>query len=182
MMVSCNNHQRILARQPRYGLRKLGVGVASVLLSTSFWLGMTSNVRADTNPTPAGIQANSGVGVPANDQQQPLTNAASNPAAASAAATSTSKSLTPTRAIDDQVGQGITVTNHTITEAAGDKDTGNPGTVTLHLDLTVPAAEVIQLQNGDYINVKLGLPYTTADGQQEVFSYGAINGNSQVPL
>ena len=87
-MVSCNNHQRILARQPRYGLRKLGVGVASVLLSTSFWLGMTSNVRADTNPTPAGTQANSGVGVPANDQQQPLTNAASNPAAASAAACS----------------------------------------------------------------------------------------------
>lgn len=182
MMVSCNNHQRILARQPRYGLRKLGVGVASVLLSTSFWLGMTSNVRADTNPTPAGTQANSGVGVPASDQQQPLTNAASNPAAAPAAATSTSKSLTPTRAIDDQVGQGITVTNHTITETAGDKDTGNPGTVTLHLGLTVPAVEVIQLQNGDYINVKLGLPYTTADGQQEVFSYGAINGNSQVPL
>ena len=64
MMVSCNNHQRILARQPRYGLRKLGVGVASVLLSTSFWLGMTSNVRADTNPTSAGTQANSGVGCP----------------------------------------------------------------------------------------------------------------------
>ena len=99
MMISCNNHQRVLARYPRYGLRKPGVGVASVLLSTSFWLGMTSNVRADTNPTPAGTQANSGVGVPANDQQQPLTNAASNPAAASAAATSTSKSLTPTRSI-----------------------------------------------------------------------------------
>ena len=160
MMISCNNHQRVLARYPRYGLRKPGVGVASVLLSTSFWLGMTSNVRADTNPTSAGTQANSGVGVPANDQQQPLTNAASNLAATLAAATS----LTPTRAIDDQVGQGITVTNHTITEAAGDKDTGNPGTVTLHLDLTVPAAEVIQLQNGDYINVKLGLPYTTAGG------------------
>jgi hypothetical protein len=64
MMISCNNHQRVLARYPRYGLRKPGVGVASVLLSTSFWLGMTINVWVDVNPTPAGTQANSGVGCP----------------------------------------------------------------------------------------------------------------------
>lgn len=42
----------------------------------------------------------------------------------------------------DQVDQGVTVINHTITEAAGDKDTGNPGTVTLHLGLTVPVADL----------------------------------------
>ena len=64
MMVSCNNHQRVLARYPRYGLRKPGVGVVSVLLSTSFWLGMTINLWVDVNPTPAGTQANSGVGCP----------------------------------------------------------------------------------------------------------------------
>ena len=37
-------------RVPHYGLRKLSIGVASVLLSTSFYLGASQLVvKADTN-------------------------------------------------------------------------------------------------------------------------------------
>ena len=54
-MVSKNNTQWRLQheaqRRPHYGIRKLSVGVASVLLSTTFYLGMTSVAHADTaNP------------------------------------------------------------------------------------------------------------------------------------
>ena len=51
-MVSKNNTQWRLQheaqRRPHYGIRKLSVGVASVLLSTTFYLGMTSVAHADT--------------------------------------------------------------------------------------------------------------------------------------
>ena len=54
-MVSKNNTQWRLQHEaqqrPHYGIRKLSVGVASVLLSTTFYLGMTSVAHADTaNP------------------------------------------------------------------------------------------------------------------------------------
>lgn len=52
-MVSKNNfqqHQQAVAdRVPHYGIRKLSVGVASVLLGTTFYMGMSGNVvHADT--------------------------------------------------------------------------------------------------------------------------------------
>lgn len=54
IMVSAKNVQmlqkRCLDRQkPHYGLRKLSLGVASVLLSTTLYLGMSNVAHADTN-------------------------------------------------------------------------------------------------------------------------------------
>lgn len=183
-MVSRNNHQQGLVRQPHYGLRKLEIGLASVLLSTSFWLGMSCDVRAAVNTASADTQASDSTGVSAEQHQvPPVTVPTSSGAVPNRSVTSDpANDLIPTTSINDWVGQGITVTNHTITEAPGDKDTGNPGTVTLHLGLTIPAAEIGRLQAGNYIDVKLGLPYATADGQHEVFSYGAVSGRNQVPL
>lgn len=179
-MVSRNNYQHGLVRQPHYGLRKLGIGVVSVLLSTSVWLGMTGDAQAATNATPDGAQVNGVLGESAAAHQE--TKEAPAVSSVNAPVSAVPDAVTPTTSIDSQVGQSITVTNHTVTEAPGDRNTGNPGTVTLHLGLTIPATAISHLQNGDYINVKLGLPYTTADGQHEVFSYGAVNGSNQVPL
>jgi hypothetical protein len=51
-MVGKNNQQNKLQvsakRIPHFGLRKLSIGVASVLLSTMAYLGVSSNVQAAT--------------------------------------------------------------------------------------------------------------------------------------
>ncbi|WP_295729469.1 mucin-binding protein [uncultured Limosilactobacillus sp.] len=53
-MVSKNNRQYLLKQQakqrPHYGLRRLTVGVASVLLSTTFYFGLNTAVHAATVP------------------------------------------------------------------------------------------------------------------------------------
>ena len=59
-MVSKNNHQILKQRQtnqvPHYGLRKLSIGVASVLLSTTFYLG-AATAHADTNTSSAAVSS-----------------------------------------------------------------------------------------------------------------------------
>ncbi|MCO7135219.1 YSIRK-type signal peptide-containing protein [Ligilactobacillus salivarius] len=56
-MVSKNNHQvyqqKLAERKQRWGIRKLSVGVASVLLGTTFMLYSNHAVLADTVPTNA---------------------------------------------------------------------------------------------------------------------------------
>lgn len=51
-MVSKRNKKYLITKQerliPHYGLRKLSVGVASVLLSTSILMGMATKAQADT--------------------------------------------------------------------------------------------------------------------------------------
>ena len=51
IMTGRNNHNNQYAKRvPHYGLRQLSIGVASVLLSTSFYLGASQLVvKADTN-------------------------------------------------------------------------------------------------------------------------------------
>lgn len=62
-MVSKNNRQRRLqadAKQvPHYGLRKLGIGVVSVLLGTSFYLGNAAVSHADTVNSSSVVSENS---------------------------------------------------------------------------------------------------------------------------
>lgn len=41
--------------------------------------------------------------------------------------------------------------------------------------MTLSADDVEQIKAGDYIDIKLGMPYTTKDGNNYVFSYGAVN-------
>src|SRR5699024_12492407 len=62
-MVSKNNHQvyqqTLAERKQRWGIRKLSVGVASVLLGTTFMLYSNHAVLADTVPTNNTVKANS---------------------------------------------------------------------------------------------------------------------------
>ena len=62
-MVSKNNHQvyqqKLAERKQRWGIRKLSVGVASVLLGTTFMLYSNHAVLADTVPTNNTVKANS---------------------------------------------------------------------------------------------------------------------------
>src|SRR5699024_10723744 len=68
-MVSKNNHQvyqqTLAERKQRWGIRKLSVGVASVLLGTTFMLYGNHAVLADTvpttTPTDATVQKDSNV-------------------------------------------------------------------------------------------------------------------------
>lgn len=49
-MTAKNNHSEVAQRLPHYGLRKLSIGVASVLLSTTFYLGVSQATGlADSN-------------------------------------------------------------------------------------------------------------------------------------
>ena len=61
-MVSKNNVQERLMteaqRRPHYGLRKLSVGVASVLLGTTLYFGQADSVHADVVNSNNGGQAN----------------------------------------------------------------------------------------------------------------------------
>lgn len=43
------NSKQLFRQQPHYGLRKLSIGVASVLLSTSFYLGVTAHAATSDN-------------------------------------------------------------------------------------------------------------------------------------
>ena len=41
--------------------------------------------------------------------------------------------------------------------------------------MTISADDAQQIKAGDYIDIRLGMPYTTEDGNSYVFSYGAVN-------
>lgn len=41
------------------------------------------------------------------------------------------------------------------------------------------ADEISKIKNGDYLDISLGLPYTTVDNHTYVFSYGAVNKDNQ---
>lgn len=62
-MVSKNNHQvyqqKLADGKQRWGIRKLSVGVASVLLGTTFMLYSNHAVLADTVPTNDTVKADS---------------------------------------------------------------------------------------------------------------------------
>jgi LPXTG-motif cell wall-anchored protein len=46
----------------------------------------------------------------------------------------------------------------------------------------VAADEISKIKNGDYLDISLGLPYTTVDNHTYVFSYGAVNKDNQTPI
>ena len=67
--------QRVMDRRPHYGLRKLSVGVASVLLSTTFFLGKAhadtlENVNTEANVAPVTAE-NNGI-IPGFESQVPI--------------------------------------------------------------------------------------------------------------
>ena len=92
-MISKNNiqyrRQQEARRTPHYGLRKLSVGVASVLLSTTLYLGLNTNAQADTTDgaSPSGTDTSDpNAGALSNQDSVTLTSHSSETAAASSAA------------------------------------------------------------------------------------------------
>lgn len=178
-------------QESHYGLRKLSVGVASVLLSTTFYLGMNVTVgMADTDTV---VNSANQITVPSTGaatnkdggQNSPYTQSAQSGQQglvdSTTQDTDTSQATIPTatNSLNSVVGQDgqINVVSHQVTEKAGNLE--NPGITKLNLGMTISKEVVGKLQAGDYIDIKLGLPYKAA-GHQYVMSYGAIN-NQQEP-
>ena len=133
-MVSKRNKKYLITKQerliPHYGLRKLSVGVASVLLSTSILMGMATKAQADTVDGEAnqeiGQTTKSSVKAPTEtsttqkqDQTPAKSTALDNDSQQTVQAT-----VTPTTSINDQVGRTINVVTHDVTETTGNKATG----------------------------------------------------------
>lgn len=147
----------------RFALRKLSVGVVSVLLGTSIALGLNGETaQADTSanritPQPAAAQTTLPAVVSTNDSQSNINTT-----------TSTSKELAPTTPVDETA---YTVTN---VKAASEQGNGTDHTgrtnLTFDLDLDIANHEI---KSGNYINVSMGIPYQlTANDQQHILSYG----------
>src|SRR5699024_9296514 len=89
-MVSKNNFknkmEQAAARTPHYGIRKLSVGVASVLISTTLYMGAAS-AKADTLPSTATDAATA----------KPETVSSSSSTQANATADNTAKTTVPAR-------------------------------------------------------------------------------------
>lgn len=178
---------------PHYGLRKLSVGVASVLLSTSILMGMATKAQADTvdgeanqeiGQTDKSLVNNATNSVTLKNNQAPTATSTiqdqdQTPVESTTANTDSQQvvqtTITPTTSINDQVGKTINVVTHNVTETTGDKATGQRGTTNLELKMTISAEDAQQIKAGDYIDIRLGMPYTTEDGSSYVFSYGAVN-------
>ncbi|WP_288659292.1 hypothetical protein, partial [uncultured Limosilactobacillus sp.] len=97
------------------------------------------------------------------------------------AAVTTSPVPTARKSLNDQIGTAdgqIAVTSHEVTQSVGNKLSGTPGTLDLHLGLNIPVSAMSNIQSGDYLDVKLGLPYQTSDGQNYILNYGSINGQA----
>ena len=210
-MISKNNKMNSLQKgekKQHFGLRKLSIGVASVLLSITVYLGISQGrILADTQIS----QGNQNVVEETADSSQQNTEAvgtsqstkdkASNQTVdnKSTATPNNSNSQTETNvqakkvdpndipqattSLNDQVGNNndqIKVTSHNIDGVKGDVASGKPGETHLQLDLDIPVPQIEKIKSGDYVDIKLGLPYTTSDGNHYIMSYGAINGGANI--
>lgn len=127
---------------PHYGLRKLSVGVASVLLSTSILMGMATKAQADTvdgevnqeigQTTKSSVKGSTN-SVTLKDNQAPTETSTTQkqdqtPAKSTALDNDSQQTVqatvTPTTSINDQVGRTINVVTHDVTETTGNKATG----------------------------------------------------------
>lgn len=186
-MVSKRNKKYLVQEQRmlHYGLRKLSIGVASVLLSTSILMGMTTKAHADTSDHGTNQEIGQTDKTPVNNPTSSVT-LRSNQTADEAAATHEQQQVQTTpevpsaeKSVNDLVGTGeqgtdnITISNEKIDKKQGEQ--GKPGTITLHLGLNIPSEVGAKLHSGDYLDIKLGLPYKTDDGQSHIMSYGAID-------
>ena len=147
-----------------FALRKLSVGVVSVLLGTSIALGLNGEIaQADTNskritPQSAVAQTTLPAVISTNDSQS--TNIKTT--------ASTSEKIVPTTPVDDAV---YTVTNVKATSEQGN-GTDHTGRTDLSFDLDLDIANH-EIKSGNYINVSMGIPYQlTANGRQYTLSYG----------
>ena len=147
----------------RFALRKLSIGVASVLLGTSIAMGLNGEVvHADVSNNQSVTMDNSSTPVPAltstiataNDQQS--------------AASTVGDNIKAVAPVDDSA---YTVTNVKASSEQGN-GTDHTGRTNLSFDLNIDVAHH-DIKAGDYIDVTMGLPYKlTANNQQYTLSYG----------
>ncbi|MRH46950.1 YSIRK-type signal peptide-containing protein [Lactobacillus reuteri] len=175
-MTSKNNQvERLAKRMPltqRFALRKLSIGVASVLLGTSIAMGLNGEIaHADMSNNQSVTMDSSSTPVPAlvstptagNDQ----------PAASSTAV----DDIKVTVPVDDSA---YTVNNVKASSLQGN-GTDHTGQTNLSFDLNVDIAHH-DIKAGDYINVSMGIPYRlTANNQQYTLSYGG-SASQPVPI
>lgn len=179
-MISKNNHQfyqqKNVEKKQRWGLRKLSVGVASVLLGTTFMLHSNHAVSADTiasgaTPSTTTSTGNTGTG----GQTYPL-----QPSGDSNATTDNGKDQKVTSPQPALVQKNVTPTAST--DAVADYTPATPTTdkagVTtgVYNNPLVTSSDWIKMTHGDAIG------YYTAkgkDGKTYVTGYVAAKGNSQ---
>lgn len=181
-MISKNNHQfyqqKNVEKKQRWGLRKLSVGVASVLLGTTFMLHSNHAVSADTvasDATPSTTTQADNKGTGTGGQTYPL-----QPSGDSNATTDNGKDQKVTSPQPALVQKNVTPTAST--DAVADYTPATPTTdkagVTtgVYNNPLVTSSDWIKMTHGDAIG------YYTAkgkDGKTYVTGYVAAKGNSQ---
>lgn len=181
-MLSKNNHTQDYGELHRhYALRKLSIGVASVLLSTTIYLGASQlTAAADTVPQPANNQE-----TPASASKAPLAGKAVSLAAQPASQQANQEQPAATDAdvpaTRQNVGNLLTkenVSNVSVKSQAGSKPANQPiqpGTTQLSFDFSLGKDQAKNLKAGDYFDIQMGLPYTvSASGQVERLGYGQV--------
>lgn len=151
----------------RFALRKLSVGVASVLLGTSIAMGINGEVaHADTTPDQSVTTNVPAVKTDADTSVATVTT--SDNQANSNASTVAAKQIQATTPLADDA---YTVTNVNASSEAGN-GTDHTGRTNLAFDINVDIAHH-DIKSGNYINVSMGIPYKlTANGQQYTLAYG----------
>lgn len=158
MMTGKNNHHFSDQRIQHYGLRKLSIGVASVLLSTAIYLGVAQeNGFADTLDNHAVAESQS---VPNSESTKPA-----------------DQVPTAEHDVKDQL-TNENVSNVQVERVQGQTDqNGIPaaGSTKLSFEFNLSNEQVKQLKAGDYFDIQMGVPYTvTATGQTKRLSYGQV--------
>ena len=171
--------------QKKERLAKIAVGAASVMVGTGLYAGHAANVKADANENPSskgrieqqdttqstGIRATAAQNTikQSGENTQPSNNQATgqgnqNTVAANQSSQNQSSMTTPTTS-NQQEGQEIDSNNYKVDEldviANNGINADTHGHITLTTRLRFPDAS--KINNGDYIDFKLGAP--TADGK-----------------
>lgn len=168
-----HNHRQTLNQQiHRYGLRKLKIGVTSVLLSTAVYMGATQMTAMASTADP---QTNGN-----QEQAQVVASSTTNDVARTSQSTdSTDQSSVPT----STTNVNSVLTNQNVSNVEVEAKTGNTdeqgnatyGSTVLSFDFNLSAEQAQGLKAGDYVDIQMGMPYTvTATGQTERLSYGRI--------
>ena len=165
MMTGKNNHHFSDQRIQHYGLRKLSIGVASVLLSTAIYLGVTQE-----NGFAATLDATSGL------TEQKVADSGSGPTTGQS---SDQESTVPTAEhnVKDQL-TNENVSNVQVEKVQGQTDQNGistAGSTKLSFEFNLSNEQVKQLKAGDYFDIQMGVPYTvSATGQTKRLSYGQV--------
>ena len=178
-MLSKNNHDKDYGALHRhYALRKLSIGVASVLLSTTIYLGVSqSTAAADVTTQPTANQD--------APEETPVT-VKTVSLAAQPAITQTDhaqQAITDADVPTVQKNVGNLITDDNVNDLRVKNQQGSklanqpiqPGSTQLSFNFTLGRDQAKNLRGGDYFDIKMGLPYTvSANGQTERLGYGQV--------